>query len=510
METQRICVAMRGISKVFGKVVANHDVNLELYEGEVHALLGENGAGKSTLMNMLAGIYTPDRGHIEINGESTVFTSPADAIRHGIGMIHQHFKLVEAMTALENILVGEKKGFFLDKSKRRERVLGVAARFGLSVDLDRRVYEMSVGEKQILAILQVLSRGARVLVLDEPTTVFTPQETKNLFAIIRRMKDEGCTIVFISHKMDEVMEISDRITVLRKGETIQTLDKHHTNPHHLTELMVGRAVDLSIERAQAEQGEFLLDIKHLTVADDIGHDVLHEVNLQLRAGEILGIAGIANSGQRELCESIVGMMRIRSGSVLFCGGQLVGLETREIIARGISMSFVPEDRLGMGLVASMDMVDNVLLKSYHHQKTVLLDRKSISDRCRTIIEKLDIKTPGIHHPIRDLSGGNIQKILLGRELDSSPRVLIMAYPTRGLDINTCHTIYNLMNEQKKAGVGIIFIGEELDVLIQLSDRIAVMCRGEITGEVEAASTTREILGLLMVGQRSEETAGEPA
>ncbi len=510
MEAQRVCVAMRGISKVFGKVVANHNVNIEFYEGEVHALLGENGAGKSTLMNMLAGIYTPDRGCIEINGSTSVFSSPADAIRHGIGMIHQHFKLVEAMTALENIMVGERTGFFLSQGRRRTRVEEVAARFGLWVDLDRRVYDMSVGEKQILAILQVLCRGARVLVLDEPTTVFTPQETKNLFAIIRRMKAEGCTIIFISHKMDEVMEISDRITVLRKGETIQTLDKHHTNPRHLTELMVGRAVDLSIERTPVAQGDLLLEIADLVVADDLGHDVLHGITLQLRAGEILGIAGIANSGQRELCESIVGMMKIRSGSVLFCGEELVGLETREIIARGISMSFIPEDRLGMGLVASMDMVDNVLLKSYHHQKSVLIDRKSISDRCRTIIEKLDIKTPGVHHPIRDLSGGNIQKILLGRELDSSPKVLIMAYPTRGLDINTCHTIYDLMNEQKKAGVGIIFIGEELDVLIQLSDRIAVMCRGEITGEVDASGTTREELGLLMVGQRNEETAGEPA
>lgn len=510
MKAERVCVAMRGISKVFGKVIANHNVDIEFYTGEVHALLGENGAGKSTLMNMLAGIYRPDQGSIEIDGSSSVFSSPADAIRHGIGMIHQHFKLVEAMTAFENILVGEHKGFFLSQGKRRSQIEEIATRFGLEVDLERRVYEMSVGEKQLLAILQVLCRGARVLILDEPTTVFTPQETKKLFSIIRRMKAEGCTIIFISHKMDEVMEISDRITVLRKGETIQTLDKQETNPRQLTELMVGRAVDLSIERVPTTQGETLLAISDLVVADDLGHEVLHGINLHLRAGEILGIAGIANSGQRELCESIVGMLKIRSGSVLFCGKDLVGLETREIIARGISMSFIPEDRLGMGLVASMDMVDNVLLKSYHQQKSVLLDRKSISDRCRMIVEKLEIKTPGVHHPIRDLSGGNIQKILLGRELDSSPKVLIMAYPTRGLDINTCHTIYNLMNEQKKAGVGIIFIGEELDVLIQLSDRIAVICRGEITGEVAASATTREELGLLMVGQRNEKAAEKPA
>lgn len=504
MNEQTPLVSMKGITKTFGTVTANRNVDLDFMSGEVHALLGENGAGKSTLMNMLSGVYTPDSGSISINGKPVRFSTPKDAIDHGIGMIYQHFRLVEAMTALENIMLGREKRLFFRPRDNYSQIMEVAGRFGLEVDLNKRVYEMSVGEKQILAILQVLYRGARILVLDEPTTVFTPQETKNLFQIINRMKDAGCSIIFISHKMDEVMEISDSITVLRKGEKIKTLRKEDTNPGELADLMVGRAVELSIPRVAVEPGDAVLRITGLHVFNDNEVEVLKNVSLEVRAGEVLGIAGIANSGQRELCEAIVGMQPVAAGQIVFRGEDITGRLTREIVEKGISLSFIPEDRLGMGLVASMDMVDNMLLKTYHKQPRMLLDRKSVVDECLAVIDKLEVMTPGVNHPIRDLSGGNIQKILLGRELNSSPRLLIMAYPTRGLDVHTCHIIYELINEQKQLGVGVIYIGEELDVLMELSDRIAVISRGELTGTVSASDVTREQLGLMMMGQMLEE------
>jgi len=501
-------VQMKGIRKIFGKVIANNNVNLEVNCGEVHALLGENGAGKSTLMNMLSGVYTPDGGSVFIHGKEVKFSSPKDAIKAGIGMIYQHFKLVEAMTAKENIVLGQKSGLFTNNNKVELKIKEISEKYGLDVDLNKKVQDMSVGEKQIVEILKVLYRGADILVLDEPTTVFTPQETEKLFAIMNKMKEQGCAIIFITHKMDEVMAVSDRITVLRKGETVATVKKENTNPKQLADLMVGHAVDLKINRVEGTYGNDILQIKALKVKDKEGTAVLKGIDIQVREGEILGLAGIANSGQKELCEAVVGIQSIHSGEIIFEGQSIVGKSTRQIIDKGISMSFIPEDRLGMGLVANMDMVDNIMLKDYHHQKGLLLNRKPVIEKAKRVKEELNVQTPGIHHQIRDLSGGNIQKILLGRELDSNPRLLIMAYPTRGLDINTCCTIYDLMNEQKKKGVGILFIAEDLDVLMQLSDKIAVLCNGEITGMVEPKKTTKEELGLLMVGQKSEKKEGE--
>lgn len=500
-------IQMKGIVKTFGKLVANHNVNLTINGGEVHALLGENGAGKSTLMNMLSGIYVPDEGSIFVHGKEVKFSSPKDAISAGVGMVHQHFKLVDVMTALENIMLGQKGSAILNKRKVYEEVKAIADRYSLDLDLNKRVYDMSVGEKQILEILKVLYRGADILILDEPTTVFTPQEAAKLFKIMRKMKEQGCAIVFISHKMDEVMEISDKITVLRKGESITTLDKNDTNPKELADLMVGRAVDLSIKRTKNTCDCVVLDIKNLTALDQEGIEVLKSLNLDVKAGEVLGIAGIANSGQRELCEAIVGMYQIKSGEITFENDNLKGKCTREIVEKGIAMSFIPEDRLGMGLVGSMDMVENILLKDYHKQKGFFIDRKPVAKKCEEIVKKLEVKTPNINYPIKNLSGGNIQKVLLGRELDANPKLLIMAYPVRGLDINTCYTIYDLVNQEKNKGVAVLFIGEDLDVLIQLCDRIAVMCRGEITGIVEAEGITKEDLGLLMVGQKKTEVEG---
>lgn len=496
-------ISMKGITKTFGKVVANNNINLEIYSGEVHALLGENGAGKSTLMNILSGIYLPDSGSIFIEEKEAKFSSPKDAIKARIGMIHQHFKLVEIMTGLENILLGQKIGLFINRNKAKDKVNEIIEKYGLEVDINKKVFEMSVGEKQILEIIKVLYRGAKVLVLDEPTTVFTPQETRKLFKIINRMKAQGCAVIFISHKMDEVMEISDKVTVLRKGETITTKKKIDTNPEDLAELMVGHAVDLSIKKPEVTIGQDILEIKNLTVKDVEGVEVIKGLSFNIRAGEILGVAGIVNSGQKELCEALVGMQPIVKGEILFEGENLRGKSTREIIKKGISMSFIPEDRLGMGLVGSMDMVDNLMLKEYHQQKGFFINKKPAAAKAKEIIQQLKVKTPGIHYPVKNLSGGNIQKILLGRELASNPKLLIMAYPVRGLDVNTCYTIYNLINEQKAKGIGVLFIGEDLDVLIQLCDRIMVINRGELTGSVNSETTSKEELGLLMMGHKNK-------
>lgn len=496
-------INVNNISKSFGEVIANHNVSLSICGGEIHALLGENGAGKSTLMNMLSGIYVPDSGSIYVHGNRVIFSSPKDAINSGVGMIHQHFKLVEVMNVRENIMLGQKGKLFVKNVDVDKKIAEICKKYDFELEPEKKVYDMSVGERQILEMVKVLYRGADILILDEPTTVFTPQETEKLFKIMRKMKENGCAIIFISHKMDEVMEIADKVTVLRKGETIKTLDKKSTSPKELTELMVGHKVDLQIKRTPVKGDNELLKVKNLTLSSSEGGNLLKDVSFSIKAGEILGVAGIANSGQKELCESIIGIQKPTSGEIWFENENLIGKSTKEIIDKGISMSFVPEDRLGMGLVPSMDMVDNFLLKSYHQQKTYLLDRKPAEERAKKAKEELSIQTPSIHHPIKDLSGGNIQKILVGRELDSNPRVLIMAYPSRGLDINTCYAIYDLMNKQKENGVAVLFIGEDLDVLQQLSDRIMVICSGEITGIVDSENISKEEIGLLMVGHKAE-------
>lgn len=495
-------ISMEGISKTFGRVTANKNVNLQIEHGEIHALLGENGAGKSTLVNMLSGIYAPDSGSIFIRGKEANITSPRMAQEYGIGMIHQHFKLVDVMTAKENIYLGQKGALFFKDEALTTRIRELSAKFQLGVDPEKKVYDMSVGEKQTLEILKVLYRGADIFILDEPTAVLTPQEIGKLFRIMRKMKEQGCTLILITHKMNEVMTIADRITVLRKGETIRTLEKTQTSPKELADLMVGRPVDLSIKRAQGTKGKVLLQVKDLNVYSEEGVHILKDINFDISGGEILGVAGIAGSGQKELCESIAGLYPVKSGEILFDEETLVGKTPREIITKGITMSFIPEDRLGMGLVGAMDIVDNMILKSYQNTAGVFIDRKPAIEKANKIVKNLDISTPGINHPIRELSGGNIQKVLLGRELDSNPTLLITAYPVRGLDINVSYRIYDLINEEKKKGVAVLFVGEDLDVLIELCDRILVICQGEVTGIIDGTEATREKLGLLMAGEKN--------
>ncbi len=505
-----VYIKIENLTKTFGPVVANNNVSLEVRKGEIHALLGENGSGKSTLMNMLSGIYTPDSGAIYIKGKKVAFKSPKDSMALGIGMIHQHFKLVEVLTAKENIIAGQKGSFFIGSRKLSSKIREISEKYGLIVDPDKKIYNMSVGEKQTVEILKVIYRGAEILILDEPTAVLTPQETVGLFNILRKMKQAGCSVIIITHKLNEVMEISDKITVLRKGETVGTVNKEDTNISELTNLMVGRAVDLSINRVPKKDNNAILNIENLTVFNEEKVKALDSISFRLAAGEILGVAGIAGSGQKELCEAIAGLYPVASGKIEYKNENIVGKNPRDIIKMGISMSFIPEDRLGMGLVASMGMVDNMILKEYQNQKGIFIEKKSAKSLAQKLVKKLEINTPGVHHPVRQLSGGNIQKVLLGREIESNPHLLITAYPVRGLDINASYTIYDLLNEQKEKGVGILFIGEDLDVLMELCDRIMVVCSGQITGIVDAAKVSKEQLGLMMAGEKIEDVMGRGA
>ena len=496
---QSIAIQMNSINKSFGALSANEDVDLTVFNGEIHALLGENGAGKSTLMNMLSGIYSPDSGSIFINGNQVRFASPKDSIAMGIGMIHQHFKLIDVLTARENIIIGQKDSFFIKGKSVSEDIKKLSDEYGLDIDPEKKVYDMSVGEKQTLEIIKVLYRGARILILDEPTAVLTPQEIKKLFSIIRNMRDKGCAIVIITHKLGEVMEISDRVTILRKGRSVKTVVTGDVEMMSLIEMMVGKKVDLSIKKSETGNKTELLTLDGVTVFDDEKKRALKDVSFTLHTGEILGVAGIAKSGQKELCEAIAGLIHTDKGRIFFSGENILGKSPGDIIKMGIRMGFIPEDRLGMGLVAGMDIVHNIILKDYRLQRGIFLKRGPCVQKAKKIVERLDIQTPGIFTPVKKLSGGNIQKVLLGREIDSEPKVLITAYPVRGLDIGASYKIYDLLNEQKERGVGILFVGEDLDVLMELCDRVLVLCHGQVTGIVDPREATKEDIGLLMTG-----------
>ncbi|MBO8423583.1 MAG: ABC transporter ATP-binding protein [Firmicutes bacterium] len=526
---------LKNITKTFGEVVANKDVNLEVYRGEILSLLGENGSGKTTLMNMLSGIYYPDEGHIFVNGEPAAIRSPRDAYHYKIGMVHQHFKLVDIFSGVDNIILGEKlkelpykeekaamkaegknvaalpflrlgrriKFNYLARN-RGKAIQAIADKYGFEVDLKKKIYDMSVSEKQTVEIIKVLYRGADILILDEPTAVLTPQETEKLFDVMRAMKADGKSLIIITHKLNEVMAISDRVAVLRKGEHVATVNTAETNEKELTEMMVGKKVDLNIERSVPVDSVDRLAVKELTVVNREGVKALDNVSFTARSGEILGIAGIAGSGQRELLEAIAGLQKTEGGDILYFdpykNDAEVDLKKKtpmEIRDLGVRLSFVPEDRLGMGLVGNMDIIDNMMLRSYSKGPLMFLDRKNPKHLADEIIEELEVVTPSSHTPVRRLSGGNVQKVLVGREIAAAPTVLMAAYPVRGLDINSSYTIYNLLNEQKKKGVAVIYVGEDLDVLIDLCDRILVLCAGKVSGIVDGRNVTKEEIGLLM-------------
>ena len=568
MEKQ-IALQMRGITKRFGTILANDHVDLDVYRGEILAVLGENGCGKTTLMNMAAGIYYPDEGQILIDGKEVVIRSPKDAFDHKIGMIHQHFKLVDLFTAAENIVLGLKEEGRYNIKAVNDEVAKIAERYGFHLDPSKKIYDMSVSEKQTVEIIKVLYRGADVLILDEPTAVLTPQEITRLFSVLRRMREDGKSIIIITHKLNEVLEVSDRVAILRKGEHVATINTKDATEKLLTEMMVGRKIDLNIQRSNPVNAVPRLIVENLNLYNSEGIQVLKDITFTAKGGEILGIAGIAGSGQRELLESISGLQQVasgkitfnnpkknrpvsfyhksmkqvrelaeqgafhdrnmnsvsfhgmrnkavrkwvESGDVLFREDEVMNLRDKnplEIRQLGIHMSFVPEDRLGMGLVGSMDLTDNMMLRSYRKGKAGFVDRKKPRALAEEIIRELGVSTPGVSTPVRRLSGGNVQKVLVGREIAYAPKVLMAAYPVRGLDINSSYTIYNLLNQQKNNGVAVIYVGEDLDVLLELCDRIMVMNNGRITGMVDARTATKEEIGLLMTQtERREEAAHE--
>ena len=561
---KNIALSMRNVTKRFGKVVANHNVNLDVYQGEILAILGENGCGKTTLMNMIAGIYFPDEGKIFKDGQEVVIRSPKDAFNLKIGMIHQHFKMVDLFTASENIVLGVDESGRYNIKDVNSQVSQIAEKYGFHIDPHKKIYDMSVSEKQTVEIIKVLYRGADILILDEPTAVLTPQEIDRLFLVLRRMKEDGKSIIIITHKLHEVLSISDRVAILRKGEHIATVDTCDATESSLTEMMVGKKVSLDIDRSEPVNPRPRLEVTGLNCHNSEGVQVLKDISFTANSGEILGIAGIAGSGQKELLEAIAGLQPLDSGEVLFINpkknkpvtffhknmhrvlelntrdaftdltgnpepflgknrGQirtmintgnilfkedevisLRGLSPLEIRSLGVRLSFVPEDRLGMGLVGNMDITDNMMLRSYRKGRAGFLNRKKPKELAQNIVKELEVATPGVSTPVRRLSGGNVQKILVGREIAFAPKVLMAAYPVRGLDINSSYTIYNLLNKQKKNGVAVIFVGEDLDVLLALCDRIMVINSGRITGFVDARTTTKEEVGLLMTQNHADE------
>lgn len=554
---ESIALQLKNISKSFGSVKANQNVDLDVYHGEILAILGENGSGKTTLMNMIAGIYYPDEGQIFVDGEEATIRSPKDAFRYRIGMIHQHFKLVDVFTAAENIVLGMEGGARFDLAETEKKVGEITEKYGFEMDPRKKIYNMAVSEKQTVEILKVLYRGADILILDEPTAVLTPQEIDKLFAVLRRMREDGKSIIIITHKLHEVMAISDRVAVLRKGEHIATVKTAETTEAELTEMMVGKKVVLNIDRGEPKNVADRLMIENLSLKSSEGTQILDNVSFTARSGEILGIAGIAGSGQKELLEAIAGLQHLESGDMIFRNpkkdqpvtffhkdlhrvkqlaaegafryenGETVdfaGMTDKEIKTLvnegkilfkedeiidlrdktplqirelGIRLSFVPEDRLGMGLVGNMDIVDNMMLRSYRKGKSIFVDRSKPGNLADKVIHDLEVATPSAHTPVRRLSGGNVQKVLVGREIAAAPKVLMAAYPVRGLDINSSYMIYHLLNEQKENGVAVIFVGEDLDVLIGLCDRILVMCGGKVSGVVDGRTAKKEEIGLLM-------------
>ncbi len=498
----------RNITKNFGSVVANRNCNLDVREGEILAILGENGSGKTTLMNMVAGIYFPDDGQIFVDGQEVVIRSPKDAFGYKIGMIHQHFKLVNVFSATENIALGTDEGEKYHLSEVQKKVIEITQRYGFVIDPNKRVHDMSVSEKQTVEIIKVLYRGADILILDEPTAVLTPQETEKLFAVLRRMREDGKSIIIITHKMHEVLSLSDRVAVLRKGEHVATVNTAQTNESELTEMMMGEKISLNINRSEPKNVCDRLIVNGITSVNDEGRCVLDDISFTAKAGEILGIAGIAGSGQRELLESIAGLHRLTSGKITYINPENNSSENLrdktpiQIRDLGVRLSFVPEDRLGMGLVGNMDIIDNMMLRSYQTGRSAFVERKGPKDLAEKIISDLNVSTPGATTPVRQLSGGNVQKVLVGREIASAPSVLMAAYPVRGLDVNASYTIYNLLNEQKERGVAVIFVGEDLDVLMDLCDRIMVINSGKITGIVDGRTAKKDEIGMLMVKSTS--------
>jgi len=499
-------VEMKGISKAFPGVVANDSVDFTLNRGEIHALLGENGAGKSTLMNILAGLYMPDKGEIYINAARVEIRSPADAIKNGVGMIHQHFKLIEAFTVAENITLGDAgTPAILSKKKLAAKVGPVASKYGMDVDPDAFIWQLSVGEQQRVEILKALYRNARILVLDEPTAVLTPQESAVLFATLKEMAAKGCSVVIITHKLAEVCDVADRVTVMRRGRVAGEACGEEINYESLTHMMVGEDIKLDGKVEEGRPGDAVLKARDLCVLGEKGLQAVDSVSFELRSGEILGVAGVAGNGQRELAEALAGLRPVLRGTVELSGQNIGTRSVRGIINAGLS--FIPEDRLGTGLVGGMGMADNLILRSYWREAAGVggfIDYAALKGTVEDAVKRYGISVADLDAPVRLMSGGNLQKLLLAREIALRPRAIVAAYPVRGLDIGATEMIYSLLVQERNRGAGVLFISEDLDALLKYSDRIIVLYRGRIMGTVPRAEAKIGRIGMMMMGTTPEE------
>ena len=508
-----LAVEMREIAKRFPGVLANDRVDLTINKGEIHALLGENGAGKSTLMNILAGLYLPEQGHVLVHGRPVHIDSPKTAFDLGIAMVHQHFKLVMNQTVAENIILGLDDPYFapseqgrfrplrLDMQRVQRRIAEVSEQYELLVDPDAFIWQLSVGEQQRIEILKALYRGADILIFDEPTAVLTPQEADALGQTMQRMVEEGKTIVFISHKLDEVTRFADRVTVLRRGRVVATEDvTDDTSAAHLAELMVGRAIIFRVDKEEQEFGEICLEVEEICCLNEKRLPALHEVSLQIRSGEILGIAGVAGNGQKELAELLTGLRRATRGRVRLLGQDLTNRSPRAIIDAGVA--HIPESRIHVGSVGSMNVADNIALKHYRNRPGLFLDRGGLDKMSARLVDEFNVDTPGISTNAGALSGGNLQKLILARELTTDPKLIIAAHPTQGLDVGATEAVRNRLLEQQAGGVAVLLISEDLDELFSLADRIAVLNDGRVMGIVDIDVATREQIGLMMAGKQT--------
>lgn len=499
-------IQMKNITKVFPGIVANDNINFDVRKGEIHAILGENGAGKSTLMNILSGLYKPTSGEIYIEGEKVSFSSPKDAIKRGIGMIHQHFKLIEAFSVAENIIMGDDdQPIIYDKKRAEEAIKKCAAEYNMDINPSAKIWQLAVGQQQTVEILKVLYRKAKILVLDEPTAVLTPQESAKLFENLKQMARNGCSVIIITHKLAEVCEIADRVTVLRRGKTIATINEEDINYRNLSELMMGTPeVEEKIEHKVVE-GEPLLVLENVSAHNQKNLQTVKNVSFDIKPGEIVGVAGVSGNGQKELAELIAGLQKPSGGKIIFNGKDITNLNAKECFLQGIS--FVPEDRLGTGLAANMSLSDNIILKDYRTKKSsrfALIKYKNVRQRAKEIVKKYDVSVTDISAPVRLMSGGNLQKVLLAREIEADPKVLVAAYPSRGLDVAAAEAVFNMILDLKAKGCAVLIITEDLDTLLKYSDRIMVLYRGEIMGMCQNQNVSVTDIGMMMMGTKLEE------
>jgi general nucleoside transport system ATP-binding protein len=503
-------IEMLNIRKEFPGIIANNNITLQVKKGEIHALLGENGAGKSTLMNVLFGLYQPEKGEIRVKGQKVGITNPTIANDLGIGMVHQHFMLVDTFTVTENIILGNepKKGISINLKDAEEKVKEISKKYGLSVDPSAKISDISVGMQQRVEILKTLYRGAEILIFDEPTAVLTPQEIKELIRIFKTLINEGKSIILITHKLKEIMEVCDRVTVIRKGEGIGTVNVADTNPNELASLMVGREVAFTTEKKPAAPTKDVLTIENLVVKDNRQVPMVNSLSLSVRAGEIVGIAGVDGNGQSELIEAIAGLRKVEGGTIKLNNKAITNMHPRKITESGVG--HIPEDRHKHGLVLDFPIGENMVLQTYYQQpysKSGVLNFKAIYEKAKQLIKEFDVRTPSSTTLARALSGGNQQKAIIGREVDRNPDLLIAAQPTRGLDVGAIEFIHNRLIEQRDNGRAVLLLSFELDEIINVSDRIAVIYEGEIVAIVDPKETTEQELGLLMAGSKRQK-AGE--